>query len=716
MTDDFRQLLRSARPAIVVAGVALLVQAAYLWEGVKDPTFLVPIVDAGVYHDAAVSFASGGPLADGPFWQPPLWPALLGVLYRIVGPSVLAAKLMLAMMAIGSCLLAGHLASRLFSPGVGTASGMMLALYGPFVFLSTQLVPTGLCVLLLLLSILLLMRAMDRPGWGTWSAFGAVCGLAVLTVPNTGVVLLCAMLWLVGRMLRRQLPARAALHAIAALAGFALILAPVAIRNYLASPQREFVLISTNGGVNLYIGNNPRADAIVAIRPGEHWKRLTREPLAAHALTPAAQNAWFKAQVRDYARGDPAGFLRGLARKLVAVVNAREIPRNVDLYAYREHSRVLSALIWRVGPFSFPLGLVAPLAAVGILVARSFGPHADALRGRRILLALIAAGYAVSVALFFVASRHRLPAAVLILPFAAAGAAWIMRQLQRGPDTAPPGDRLAAAGVFVLAAVVVNLPIAAGTDGFNFRAEMLMCVAHARTGAGDLDAADRLFAAALAADPSYAAAWSGWARVAGLRGDAATAEERFRRAIELDPDTADARSMLAQIHVQTGRLDEAVELFEAALERDPYAPPALRGLSEALCRQGDEALAGGDLRAALRLFYRAARISEASGETLNKAAWHLATCPEEALRDGPTAVEFAERLCAMTKGQHAVSLDTLAAAYAACRRFDEAVAAAREAINVARRSGDTAAVESIEGRLRQYETHPSGPRRSEPRP
>src|SRR5260221_14089128 len=57
----------------------------------------------------------------------------------------------------------------------------------------------------------------------------------------------------------------------------------------------------------------------------------------------------------------------------------------------------------------------------------------------------------------------------------------------------------------------------------------------------------------------------------------------------------------------------------------------------------------------------------------NILAWVLATAREDDLRDGRRALEHAEAACELTDWTEPVFLDTLAAAYAECGLFDEAV-------------------------------------------
>ena len=196
-------LRTNGRWLLPVAGGAALVQVAYLIEGSHDPSFLHPIVDARVYHQQAVRFAMGEALEPRAFWQPPFFPLALGCLYRLVGPSIIAAKVALAALAVGSCLFVSLIGRRLYSPAVGTVAGLMLATYGPFVFFSTQLLATGPAIFLQLLALVLLLRAMDRPTTSRWLVVGLVVGIATITVPNSVLLLPVGLILILGRAPRR---------------------------------------------------------------------------------------------------------------------------------------------------------------------------------------------------------------------------------------------------------------------------------------------------------------------------------------------------------------------------------------------------------------------------------------------------------------------------------------------------------------------------------
>jgi eukaryotic-like serine/threonine-protein kinase len=71
-------------------------------------------------------------------------------------------------------------------------------------------------------------------------------------------------------------------------------------------------------------------------------------------------------------------------------------------------------------------------------------------------------------------------------------------------------------------------------------------------------------------------------------------------------------------------------------------------------------------------------------QSLNALAWFRATFPDAAYRDGPQAIELAERADALSRHRDAEVLATLAAAYAETGNFEKAIAAQTEAMNLAR--------------------------------
>jgi Flp pilus assembly protein TadD len=125
-----------------------------------------------------------------------------------------------------------------------------------------------------------------------------------------------------------------------------------------------------------------------------------------------------------------------------------------------------------------------------------------------------------------------------------------------------------------------------------------------------------------------------------------------------------------------GRLDEAQAKILEALRLYPQFPDAHFQLARTLAMQHKTAEAISQYRTALQL-------QPAMPDALNNLAWILATNPQAEIHNGAEAVQLARRACALTRDSQPVLIGTLAAAYAEAGQFDEAVASAQKAHDLA---------------------------------
>ena len=87
----------------------------------------------------------------------------------------------------------------------------------------------------------------------------------------------------------------------------ALVIAPVTVRNRVVGG--EWVQISHNARINLYIGNNPDYDRTTNTRPGRAWQELGDMPKReAGVTTRGAASRFFFRRSWDYFTADPADF------------------------------------------------------------------------------------------------------------------------------------------------------------------------------------------------------------------------------------------------------------------------------------------------------------------------------------------------------------------------------------------------------------------------
>lgn len=431
----------------LVFAVALVVRLIYAAQAADCPLFAYPTIDAGTYYLLARDFANGHwlhPLGE-PFWQPPFYPAVLGLWMKLGGDSVFAAKCAQFVIGSFSCSLVFILGARVFGKRAGVVAGMMAAVYGPLIYFDGELLTPTLQVFLNLCAIVLLLSVVERPAPWRFAAAGLVLGLSIITRPDVAVFVAAASVWAFVALRARSSASKASRGALLFVLCAALPVVPVAVRNRMVGG--DAVLISSNGGLNFYIGNNPHYEQTLAIRPGPEWDDLvelgrSKDPDAKQS----EQSARFYDMALDYIRSQPLDWTRLMLKKSLVYVTSVEGRRNHDMYFLRRYSALFSMLLFRVGSFAFPLGLILPLAVIGI-VRRPRGAETA------LLLAYIGAQFAATVA-FFVVARYRVTVAPVLLVFAARGAVELCRMIRRRRVSCVA---LAAAGVaFVICNA--NLP------------------------------------------------------------------------------------------------------------------------------------------------------------------------------------------------------------------------------------------------------------------
>ena len=170
---------------------------------------------------------------------------------------------------------------------------------------------------------------------------------------------------------------------------------------------------------------------------------------------------------------------------------------------------------------------------------------------------------------------------------------------------------------------------------------------------------------------------------------------QYEQALRIKPDFAEAHNNLGNALKQAGKIEEAIAHYEQALRIKPDYAEAQYNLGVALVGLGR-------LQEAMGHWEQALRSKPDYAEAENNLAWLLATLAPADGGDPVRAVTLAERACELTNNRVAEYLDTLAVAYAAAGRFNDATATAQNAIGLARSAGQTQIVSEIETRLELY--------------
>ncbi len=559
--------------AWAVFGLAMIARLVYLRSIADEPLYLVPQVDARLYWETALSIVRGE-AQDAVFYLPPFYSWFLASIVRITGEDVGAVRHVLAFVAA----LAAPVTLLLAEPVVGRTralgAGVIVALAAPAVFYSTELVTASLVLVLNVAALYVLARSERGTGFAGYGLAGLLLGVSAITHPS---ILLFPLLLAIRY--------RTNWRAIALLVlGLFLAVLPVTLHNALGG---DAALVSTNGGVNFYLGNHAGADGKSAVapdlpnEPGD--ARRTADAIARAAVPyeigPRDVSRFWMNRATSWIRANPGDWARLTFRRLIYALNAHEISDNIDFYGTAEQSLPLRAM-----PVRFGLLIALSLAGLPVLLRER--------QGR--LLALYALAVLIPLLLFFVVGRFRLA----LLPFlAVAGSVGLFelgRTLRKWRHRLQRKELVRAPVLFAAGLVLAYLSVFDVNEDRSWHYYYL------------------------SGDATY------------RHGNPLRAVEYFEQAQSRNPESPLVRNALGFAYAETGqRLDQAEDLVRGALDREPGRRRFyLDSLGWILFKQGKNREAATAFEQAIPLFGPGEEASKAEALT------HLAAVREAQGRTG----------------------------------------------------------------------------------
>jgi tetratricopeptide (TPR) repeat protein len=412
------------------------------WPGWDTPT-----IDALYHHLWAKQIADGNVLGGGPFFRAPLYPYFLGLLYAIFGANFSLVILLQHFLGVLAIPLVYFTARNYFAPSVAFVAALLTAINGVLIYFESQLLLDFLTVIFYLAFTWLLILAQKYSGNKYYFIAGLIAGLFAITRPNILAVLPLVCLWII--FIEAGLKKRIR-HCILLLIGAMIIIFPVTLRNLIAG--KDAVLIASQGGINFYIGNNAYADGCTALLPGfgHNWQysdaeyeasvNLNRKP---GQIKPSEVSSYYSDKTIKFIKSSPGMFAGLLIKKLYMFWNRFEISNNNNLYFLTSY----------IGLSFYPLFLFALISPLGLI-----GTVLCFVKGRRFwIFPILIFGYMLTVIIFFVTARFRIPVVPLLTIMAAYAGYEIFSAFR---------NRRFKYGIILIAAVVL-IGIFAWTDFYK---------------------------------------------------------------------------------------------------------------------------------------------------------------------------------------------------------------------------------------------------------
>jgi Tfp pilus assembly protein PilF len=594
---------KKIHPAIALAAIlaaALVVRLVFLMQIERSEFGGVLSLDSRFYYDLAQTVSVGGAPPGGVLDFNPLYPAFLVVLFKLFGAGLLAPRIVQFALGLFTIALVYVAGARLVEgPRKGRPSGAVTAiaaaamtlLYRQFVLYEGTIIGTALEVFLVTASFMVALsldedlrgerpmrfRMRRIPRWVSSLLLGALLGAGALGRPNFFLLLVAAVpIWILLRNLRKR---RGVLPALSCLAGAALFLAPPII--YGAALSGRVVPVSAHGGINFYVGNRmgstgvfqPPADMRADMRGMIEDAKLNAEAETGRAMTQPEVSGYYLHKALGEIGRDPARWFGLVGRKLLIFFNGIEVPDMPTVIFYEKSSSVLALLF-------LPFAVIAPLGVCGFVVLFRSGRN-------RSIVSLFLGCAILSVLLFFVNARYRLPAVPILILLAAFFVAWAAREISRRRLKFVSIMMAAALALFFLVShrtmVRVN-ESAAYTFLGNFYIENK-----------DEAKAAEAFAEAYRLDPEHVEAMINYARILRRQGETQASADLYARSYALMPRFPRLAIEYGSVLELLGRGAEARRLYEQALStgRPGEQVLACRLLAQAALAEGnkDEAIA-----------------------------------------------------------------------------------------------------------------------------
>lgn len=545
--------------------LALVLRLVYILQLSRTPFFTNPIGDSTFYYQQAMNILSGDILWKEIYFHSSIfYPYFMALIFLASGHSFFILYLTQILIGSGNCIVIYYLTkkycdNRLLPAFIG---GLFAVFYGIFAFFDGDILMIFLTLFCVDLSILFLLQYIEKEKFKYVFFSGVLFAIGVLDKPNLLVCVPAILIFLITRL---------SFHpdkwywksSIIFLIGLFLLVLPVTLGNYIV--DKDFVLVSSNGGLNFFIGNNPDAKGVYRI-PAEYGlndlrvyesARAVAEKSLGKPLKPSQISQFWFHKGLAFIENNPLKALKLYGRKILLLFNEYEIPNQMNFYYIRSNEASTLYLF----PISF--GLIVPLALAGIVWRLKEGLN---LAGKLYLAFLIS--YAVSLIPFFITERYRLPMAPFFIVFAAGALSDIWQSLRENIRKAiyfwVPG--LATTFIFV------HLPFHPANYSFDRISVGLkwyeLSISQIPPNQGDLNQAIVLYKWALESSPSLSYGHYDLGLAYEVDGYYSGALKEMQEAVRLDPGEESYLHALTRIQNETANRKDKISIED--IPKSPY--------------------------------------------------------------------------------------------------------------------------------------------------
>lgn len=392
--------LKKHKGILVILSISLFIRILFSIDNNK-----ALFVDISSYDSYASILMQKGYFAISAY-HPPLYPSFLAFIYSIFTHSFIAVYMVQAVMGTAGTLLIYLIARHVFDYKTGIISAGCSLLYWPLTLYSGILLSETVFIFLLLLGVYNFLKGIETNKPGYFIACGVFMALSTLT-RSINLLLLIILPAVYAAAEFKKYRARVLKNSFLYMLTFLIIMTPWMVRNFLL--YQKIIPVDTLGGVNLYIGNNPRANGF--------FMDISTDPLNNIGKNDYENDQILKRAAIHYIFSHPV-------RSAALTVWRGTLFVFFDLF---EFDWVLSKYMSANRIFSLPLLEIFFRISNILYVAMAAYSLPRLLRNRKgIILAGFILYYFCLTSLFYVQARYRLP----VMPFLSIPCAFTVEKIK----------------------------------------------------------------------------------------------------------------------------------------------------------------------------------------------------------------------------------------------------------------------------------------------
>lgn len=352
---------------VILIALALFVRLGYAFFIWRDPLLTTPLHDAKYYLKWAQDILTQGLLGERVFFTEPLYAYVIALFLKFFGNTGTMALIIFqwlsgAFVSVGLYLVTKKTLNR----PAGIVTGILGALYAPFIFYEGLLLKTSLEVALLPWFLLVLLWAFEKKSPRSFLLAGIFLGIVSLVKGNNllFVPVIMGLLWY---LLWKIAPLKRLVLTAVFVFGVAVCILPVTIRNFIVGD--DFVLTNYSFGLVAYQGSWWGGDGSTGLvppflRPDPAYEESDAvgmaEAYAEKKLKPSEVSRFWLNKAIEESISDPLHLGGVLVNKILILFNHSEFSDNYQFVWYRTQV----PLLWILPGFS----LICLLGLLGLLL------------------------------------------------------------------------------------------------------------------------------------------------------------------------------------------------------------------------------------------------------------------------------------------------------------------------------------------------------------